>query len=408
MQKTTYFPAITASAGAFVLGIVGGTMFEVPPLTLLVVSVVTMGGMLLCHWKHWSRCFLVVMCVLTASMGWLRYEQGDMNLMPDSVRAWGTTLNQQAVERLHAVGLDAPTEALLDAMLLGVRDTLPESLRQTYRDAGASHLLALSGLHLSILFGLLGFCFVHLIAIRPLRILFGLAIPWLLFAYAAVANFPPSLLRAACMLSMLTLSQLRMTIHSSWHALSVTALLMLFCCPSDLFDVGFQLSFCAVMGILFYYGPLHHFSHSALWRPWAVSLAAQIGSMPLSVYYFHTFATYAVLFSPVYILFATILLYGALLLLLGCHWLAPVLQACASVQHGLMQASAALPGSMLTDLYPSGMCVTLMYVSLLCFEPPLRATYDPYSPYPCYASAVLRRWGWLVAALVAATASMWV
>jgi len=151
--------------------------------------------------------------------------------------------------RLVSAGLDAPTVSLAHGILLGDKSAVAPDLRDGMREAGMSHILAVSGLHVGILFAIL------LTLLYPLRCL---GMEWLrqllvltaMWVYVAGIGMPPSAVRAALTVSVITLSLLNHSNPWGWHNLTTAAFLLLLWKPWWLWDLGFQLSFLATAGIL--------------------------------------------------------------------------------------------------------------------------------------------------------------
>ena len=199
---------------------------------------------------------------------------------------------KERLRRGVVAGLPAQQAALMEAMTLGIRDNLND-LRDSFAAAGLAHVLALSGLHVGVLIAALGLVLRPLGALRyPFMIAF-------VVAFAALVGATPSVLRAATMAVALLLSLwLGAGRLEPWPALSLAALLALLWNPSHLFDLSFQLSYLAVVGILVFAGPTLRALHASSlpwWYPKAlivgtlvVSVAAQAPLLPLLA---HTFGT---------------------------------------------------------------------------------------------------------------------
>lgn len=317
---------------------------------------------------------------------------------PDaSLRERMLLLRQRLVDA-YAAHLDGPALAIITAMTLGDKTRLDTSTRELYSRTGSSHILALSGIHLSILVGILAF------VLMPLRRRFGfrgklavnaftLLIVW---AFAFLAGLPVSLVRAATMLSVVIVLQSLRHSPPPFHALIVALLLMLIVQPTLLFDVGFQLSSVSVAAILcvtqlgarhnafatevdalrIHLYPLRLRLESLSMRlfnrrlrrfsvmrgvaasacavgRWAASLlvisfAAQIATLPLVAHYFGTVSLAGLLSAWVVIPTATALLVAALLFLIIPPLrplIAVVLQWTISAVHSFLGCIAALPFS---------------------------------------------------------------
>ena len=158
-------------------------------------------------------------------------------------------LREACRTRLEAAGLDAPTVSLAQGVLLGDKRAVNPELRDSMREAGMSHILAVSGLHVGILFA------IFLTLLLPLR---WMGQEWLrqllvlaaLWVYVAGIGMPASAVRAALMVSVISLSWFNHSNPWGWHNLTAAAFLLLLWKPWWLWDLGFQLSFLATAGIL--------------------------------------------------------------------------------------------------------------------------------------------------------------
>lgn len=181
------------------------------------------------------------------------------------------------------------------ALLLGQKNQLDRSTRQAYSEAGVMHILAVSGLHVGILVAVL------LFLIRPLK-LSGLArksyllvLVLVIWTYATITGLSPSVVRASVMFTLIVLGQLRDRKPPIFNILAFSAILMIAVNPAVITEVGFQLSYLAVAGIVLlqplivrvWYPKSRILEY--LWQLGAVSIAAQLATFPLSVWYFHSF-----------------------------------------------------------------------------------------------------------------------
>jgi len=230
-------------------------------------------------------------------------------------------LRTKALVQLHRYLGHGPESGLAAALIFGYRAELPPQLVQAYANSGAIHVLAVSGLHTGILYMLLQACFKPLRRIRKLRWLPPILVLLGLWAYALVAGLPPSVNRAATMCSFMVVASEIKRKTLIYNTLAATAFMLLLINPIWLYNVGFQLSFFAVLGIVFLQKRISHIFTiqnkigDYLWQLTAVSMAAQLLTMPLGLYYFHQFPTYFWLSNWLVIPLATVLLGGGLLLL---------------------------------------------------------------------------------------------
>ncbi|MBR4296813.1 MAG: ComEC/Rec2 family competence protein [Bacteroidaceae bacterium] len=271
-------------------------------------------------------------------------------------------LRKRLAQRLECY-LDGASLEVAHAMMLGNKHMVSKETRTLYSETGASHVLALSGLHLSILFALF-----NVLLLRPLRsfrlVGHGAQVGFLLamWAFVMMVGAPLSLLRAAVMLTFLQLSVLFQRRGLSFRNLALAGLVLLLWSPQSLFDVGFQLSFMAVLGIVVIYPRLPRWRGIGVpetllgnVRWWAidaaqdllrVSLSAQIATLPLVLYYFHLLPTYALPLSLWVIPLAGLLLALALLFFLlpffEAFW-GEGLSVVLSWMHAGMEGFSALP-----------------------------------------------------------------
>ncbi len=261
--------------------------------------------------------------------GVFRYsEQFSLNIAPSS-RSFSPirkalALRQKQIEVLGQYMAEGRELAVGMAILLGKRDDIESDLRQAYADTGAVHVLAVSGLHVGIvafvLKWLLGIIIPSFRGEQWVRLAFNLAGIW---AFALITGLPPSVQRASIMFSLfiigITLSKRR----NGYNTLAVAATIMLIIDPLLLFDVGFRLSFAAVWGILFFHPriypliPMPVAWMDAAWSLLAVSLAATLGTLPFTLYYFNQFPVFFWLSGWVVIPAATLIVWLGLSTLLA-------------------------------------------------------------------------------------------
>lgn len=202
---------------------------------------------------------------------------------------------RQSLSAQYFSHLGSEEAAIAAAMSLGDKRSLDAAQRQSFSATGVSHVLALSGLHLGILFSLYSLLFVNRLPSRRGRVFASLVGVALLWGFALLVGFPLSLVRATVMFTLWQLSVVLYGERSSLNNLALAALLILLFSPASLFDIGFQLSFTSVFFILLLtpHIPrprwLRRSRLLALLYGWlTVSIVAQIGTGPLVAYYFHT------------------------------------------------------------------------------------------------------------------------
>ena len=265
--------------------------------------------------------------------------------------------------------------SILSAMVLGDKSGVSKEQKELFSVAGTSHLLALSGLHLGIIYMLLSSLFRN----RRWQTVNQLLIVVAVWAFVLLVGMPSSVIRAAVMITTLALVRVLNRGAAPLNSLALAALIMLVVNPYSLFDIGFQLSFCAVLAILLF-TPLipsppatHHLPLTkSLLSLTTVSVAAQIGTAPLIAYYFGRFSLWFLLANYVAIPLATLILYSMVVVLLLGFW--PALQSMIIVIPATLASwlnawtawIASLPFSSIDDLRPTILQTVMIYVIILC------------------------------------------
>lgn len=290
---------------------------------------------------------------------------------------------QQAEQQLHTLHIGEQDFAVITAMAMGDKSALNQETKEAYSISGTSHILAVSGLHIGIIFQLI----ILLLGGKrrsKLTIILSTTIVW---AYVIFIGFPASAVRAATMLSIYSMVLLSLRPDPTLNTLALAYIIMVLVNPFNIFDIGFQMSFLAVGSILLFY-PLFFCllsSHSniirAIWGLFCVSLAAQIGTLPLIVFYFGRISCYSLITSFIAIPAATLILYLCVLLFI----LSPLtyISFLASSIEGLMQLvmnvltsitqfintafrlTSMLPGASIEHVHLSLLQLAILYVAIL-------------------------------------------
>jgi len=271
--------------------------------------------------------------------------------------------------RLHDAGLSEESLPTSSALLLGNKTGLSKETRRKYAQVGASHLLALSGMHLGIIYGIMYLLFVRRIRYSEWKWFWLPPILLVIWGYAFVAGMPISLVRACIMFSLATLATLAQDDTPPLHILAVSALTILLFKPDALFEIGFQLSFVAVFFILILYQPIKEKLgiRNKVAKLLLLSIVAQLGTAPLSIYYFHTLPLTGAIVSVVLIPLTTIIIYlGLLVLVIPAGCLAWLLTIAIKVQNRIVDSVADIPYTTISNLHPAWWQVLLVYLLLLC------------------------------------------
>lgn len=289
-------------------------------------------------------------------------------------------LREQVEQKMRSLGIEEQDFAVVAAMALGDKDALDADTRESYSISGASHVLAVSGLHITIIFQL----FVMLMGgnrRRKLPLIMSLIAIWV---YVMFIGLPASGVRSATMLSIYGFLQLSERRSSPIYMLALAYLLMVIFSPLSIFSISFQMSFLAVGSILLFYplfGKLYQPQHWVgrwAWGMLCVSASAQIGTLPLIAYYFGRVSCYSLFTSFIAIPMATavlclcagILLLSPLLLLPVslpiARWLiehiADVLVAITQASNTAFRLISMLPGASIEHIHLGKLRLVLAYL----------------------------------------------
>jgi len=208
---------------------------------------------------------------------------------------------------------------LAEALLIGYKDDLDKTLIQSYSNTGVVHVIAISGLHLGLIYWLLTLILKPLQRkkvkwLKPALILLGL---WL---FSLLAGAQPSIIRSAVMFTCIVLADSLTRKSSIFNTLAFSAFLLLCYDPYWLWDVGFQLSYAAVLSIVIFMLPIYNWFYTKnklldlIWKLNAVTIAAQILTVPVSIYHFHQFPNYFLLTNFLAVPLSSLIVLGEILL----------------------------------------------------------------------------------------------
>ena len=301
---------------------------------------------------------------------------------------------EQMLQTYDRVGLRDDVRGIVSAMTLGGRQGVSRDLRQAYNITGAAHVFALSGLHIAIIFMFVSM----LLPIRLFPVASGVIQLLLLWTFVFLVGVHPSILRAAVMFSCYCLCRmLSRTSHSS-DVLILTATLLLIYNPQWLFDIGFQMSFMAMTGILTLCPRLMRLlpmpdrkllrkkRYSIPWQlsnyVWGiivVTIAATLGTAPLIAHYFGRLSCYGLLANLVVSPCAMLIIFLAILLqlsvfllphvgLLSCitTFLATILNIVVDFMNNSMRWMSSLPGASVEGIDITFAQVILIYIVIAC------------------------------------------
>jgi len=221
--------------------------------------------------------------------------------------------------------------SIINAIILGQRKDISKELMNNYIGAGAIHILAVSGLHIGILLLILNFIFKPIEYLKKGKLIKVIIIIILLWSYAFIAGLSPSIIRATSMFTAISIGNNLNRKTSTLHSLFISLFILLLLNPLYIFQVGFQLSYLAVFSIVYFY-PLfiklynpNFWLFRKLWQLFSISVSAQVGVLPLSLFYFHQFPSLFFASSMVIIPFLGLILsFGILVIILSVFNILPI------------------------------------------------------------------------------------
>ncbi len=337
------------------------------PLFLLLVALTLTA---FCLWRHaYLQSAVIISCFVVLGALLMRQAQQEPPQASRLERSKTYFLSQRArlLDRLSENGVDGDAYAVVAAMALGDKAQLTKELKNTYAVTGAAHILALSGLHLSIIYTLLSLLLYR----RRWQVVSQVLIISCIWLFVFLVGMSASVVRSAVMLTVYALLSLGDRNRMSVNTLAFTAIVMLMVHPLSLFDIGFQLSFLAVLSILVWYPVFESLfpqsflkSHRVvrwLWSLLGVSCAAQLGTAPLVAYYFGRFSSLFLMTNFVVIPFAPLILYLVLAVLLVPS-LAYLLIYIVSALNTVLAFVASISWVSIEELHPSILQIIMVYV----------------------------------------------
>ena len=217
------------------------------------------------------------------------------------IRVVAERIRERLLAQYAQSGLEGDALAILSALSLGQKKLLEPEVRQTFAAAGATHILAVSGLHVGILFMAFNLLFASIKRSRYGRLLLVLSAILILWLYALVTGLSPSVQRASLMFSMLQIGLTLRRPVNVYNTLAGSAFLLLVVQPMLLFEVGFQLSYAAVTSIVYFQPRIASLISvrnkvlKYIWELSAVSVAAQLGTFAIAGFYFKQFPVWFLL-----------------------------------------------------------------------------------------------------------------
>ena len=413
---------------AFIIGLLAGSAvaedLSATSLYILLITLLLAGIFFSREWLRTISFFFAFFVV-----GVLRMTIADVPLHLDGLVESFEPLRIQLSDGFVSFGISGDENAVVNAMALGDKSGISPQLKYVYSQTGASYVLALSGMHLTIIYFILSWLVMRtmlwlyvvpellweklpvenntrlrriikmFLRLQPseqlYRNIISFVILLIIWLYVILVGMSPSVVRSAVMLSIYGISRMLFRKHDVITVLALTAFLTLMISPLSLFDVGFQMSYLAVLGIGVYmpylmqlvYKKDYNWSEDSstsmlrkilLWvyGSLALSFSAQVMVMPLVAYYFHSLPCYGLLSSLVVSVTAMIIVGLSFVFLtslflpftLVSEALAYMLSAVARFQNVFLEHVTALPYSVIADVNINIWQLLIIYVIIFCLS----------------------------------------
>lgn len=295
---------------------------------------------------------------------WKKIDHIEQN----SIFQKSSELKAKLTNRVNSIDVSETTKSLINAMLLGDTSYITAQDREEFSSAGLSHILAVSGLHVGIIALIIYFILYPLKWMRLSRVRPLIAI-LILWSYIFVIGFPPSAVRATIMATFVLVGEVLNRKGTTINSLLAAALFMLLYNPAYISDVGFQLSFTAVFSIFYIYPIIYSYlPHknrvtSYLSSIIGVTLAAQIGTLPLTVYYFHQISLIG-LFSNFFIIpiLPIVVVIAMLVMIFPISPFTFTTDLLFSYIDSIAQITSSIPYSSINDVYIKSYYPVVLYI----------------------------------------------
>lgn len=411
---------------AFIIGIFVGSVVvsELSTISLSIFLIALLGAAI---FLRSDRLRAIIFYISFFIAGVLRIGIGEDFLHLQGFAASFIPLRNLLAEGFAQYGITGDENAVVTAMSLGDKSGIGSSLKSVYSRAGASHVLALSGMHLAIIYVILSWgvmramLWLHavpdllweklpvernerlknaikkLLCLQPseqvLRNITSVVIMLMIWFYVILVGMSPSVVRSALMLSIYGLSRMLFRQTDTITVLAITAFVTLMLSPQSLFDVGFQMSYLAVLGIGVYMprlmqlvfkedvnwsedAPIFTMKNALMWvySSLALSFSAQLVVMPLVAYYFHSLPCYGLLSSLVVSVTAMLIVGISLFFLMAlylmpmivCESVAYILNAVTHFQNVFLERITALPFAVVEDIQINFWQLLIIYLLIYC------------------------------------------
>ena len=278
---------------------------------------------------------------------------------------------------LQRSGLSDNEFGVAAAILLGYDDNLADEVRKNYVAAGSMHILCVSGMHVGIIYLLASFLLGFLNRKKWQQTLKQVLLLALIWFYALIAGLTPSILRASLMLSFVIIGEMIRRQGFIINTIAASAFILLCAKPYNLFEIGFQLSYAAVVGIVVLHRPIYNWFYfknkllDKLWEITVVALSAQAATIPFTLFYFNQFSTYFALSNLLMTPISFVVVISGMVLLLVSWiplvntWVGYLVWGAVYVMNWVVAKIESWPSSIIKGLYISEFEFAMLLTALL-------------------------------------------
>jgi competence protein ComEC len=311
--------------------------------------------------------------VILGKHDWFKTESNHAN----ELVVFSLKLKDQMISIIKGAGLAGDELAVASALLVGDERDLNKDIISAYAQTGVIHILSVSGLHVGVIYLFLNWLLSFLGTIQYGKWVKASLLLLSIWFYCLLTGLSPSALRASTMLSLIIIGTTLNRNMNILNILAASAFVLLLINPYLLMNVGFQLSYLAVAGIVLIQPPLYAYIHfnnyivDKLWAITSVSIAAQLATLPLCLFYFHQIPNYFLLSNIIAVPLSSLIIYigiGMLLLvkLKFFYWtLSYALKYSLSILNLIVFKIQQLPYAVIDDIFISGVDAVFMYASIV-------------------------------------------
>ena len=347
----------------------------------LILIIIALSISLVCTFLPPNKSYIKGFAILFATMalGYFSYKiENHIKGSESFIQTYAEQINE-TIGEAFSEHLNTESSALCKALCIADKSELNTTVKKDFSRAGASHILAVSGMHVGIIFTAISTLIGLISKSRKFKHISSIITICFLWFYAFICGLQPSITRACTMFTIPIIGKLIKRDASSLNSLLFTAFCMVIYDYRNLFNLGFQLSFLAVAGILLFQERIFNILHLQnkiliwIWSLTSVSIAAQITTLPLTIYYFHNIPVLSLLSNLFVVPLATLIIYfsGGLL----TFQLTPISNVFSLIINKLslylnffIEKISETPYSVIENINISVFQVILLYIEILLIK----------------------------------------